>query len=167
MIKLDHVPEGIEGILAVYGRPFDDEGELDKTWYAENTRLFNLPVDLRLSWKPEVYVSRIRTHKLVGDAMIDALAEIAWQYRDRLHIDGLDMLGGTYNYRFKRGGRNLSTHAWGIAIDLNPQIGGLGDVEAARLYPKPIIDAFTKRGFMWGGSWTVPDAMHFQAAAGY
>ena len=57
----------------------------------------------------------------------------------------------------------LSTHAWGIAIDLNNHIAGWLDPDGVQ--PEGIVDAFKKRGFIWGGDWSEQyvDMMHFQA----
>lgn len=72
----------------------------------------------------------------------------------------------TYNYRGKIGGGGLSTHSWGIAIDINPdrnpyQLGNWGAPETD--IPPQIIDIFKKYGFQWGGDWAGQrDAMHFE-----
>ena len=167
MIKLERIPKGLDEILAVYGRPFDDEGELDPGWYARETAVFTLPVTLRLSWNPAQHVTRFRAHRLVGEAMKDAIMSIAAFYGPDFHGLGLDEFGGCFNFRHMRGGHNLSTHAWGIAIDYLPELGKLGSTEDAQNYPQHVREAFEERGFVWGGNWARPDAMHFQAAAGY
>lgn len=72
----------------------------------------------------------------------------------------------TYNYRSKRGGGGLSTHSWGIAIDINPdrnpyQLGNWGDPQTD--IPPNIVDIFRQYGFQWGGDWAGQrDAMHFE-----
>ena len=74
--------------------------------------------------------------------------------------------GGCFNFRAKRSGSKLSTHAWGIAIDLNPEtnaMGGRGDMDLG------IVAAFKSAGFVWGGDWAGKnkDPMHFQFCSGY
>ena len=56
-------------------------------------------------------------------------------------------------------GRNLSRHAWAAAIDINPSANPFG--------AKPNMDArliyvFRRNGFAWGGTWSIPDGMHFE-----
>lgn len=57
------------------------------------------------------------------------------------------------------GARYLSTHAWGMAIDVNAFENGLGR--------KPKLSAgfvkcFTDAGFVWGGHFKRLDGMHFE-----
>jgi len=59
-------------------------------------------------------------------------------------------LGGCFSFRPQPTGTKLSTHSWGIAIDLNPETnaqGTAGDIDSA------IVDIFRKAGFQWGGDW--------------
>lgn len=164
MIKMYDVPCGLEEIKAKYGDP--GAKELNRDWYEAQTMVFELPVPLALSWDPETTVTRIRAHREVGLAMVDAIAEVAWFYRGQ--FTRFNRLGGVFNFRHKRGNSGeLSTHAWGIAIDLNPRLGRLGNTKDAAAYPRQIVQAFKERGFEWGGDWARPDAMHFQAATGY
>jgi hypothetical protein len=54
----------------------------------------------------------------------------------------------------------LSHHSWGIALDLNVQQGNLfGQTphQDARL-----VRVFERWGFVWGGTFIVPDGMHFE-----
>ena len=56
-------------------------------------------------------------------------------------------------------GQNLSWHTCGAAIDLNPtqnRYGSHGHMD------QRIIDAFTRHGFVWGGTFLIPDPMHFE-----
>ena len=90
-----------------------------------------------------------------------------------------------FNYRTVSGSNNLSKHAMGLAVDLNPRynpyihkVGGVESIEpengkeyADRSGDFPYkIDKedlayklFTQAGFTWGGSWkSVKDYQHFQ-----
>ena len=163
MIKMYDIPYGLNEIISKYGDPGKDK--LDRNWYEKNTGIFELPVSLRLSWNPVKETRYIRAHNEVGLAIVDAISEIAWFYGTR--FEKYNHYGGVFNFRKKRGSEELSVHSWGIAIDLNPQLGHLGCQEDAGTYPQPIVDIFKERGFIWGGDWAYPDAMHFQAAEGY
>jgi hypothetical protein len=166
MIALTSVPHGIEEIRALYGDPDrNHDAVLDLDWARASLAVITLPYPMRLSWQPTTYVQRVQCHRLIGPALIDALQEIGAAHPpEYLHAAGLDFWGGCFNFRAARGQDKLSTHSWGIAVDINPQLGGLG--EAPRM-PGFIVEAFINRGFEWGGSWKRPDAMHFQSCTGY
>lgn len=167
MVKLDHVPTGLIEILNHYGNP-DSDGDFvpDKAWVEKNLRRFRLPYPLRLSWNPDQLIRYVLAHRLVGDAMMDALDEIGQVHGGRyLEQNQLNRFGGVYNPRLKRGLGQLSTHTWAIAIDLNPEKAPLGADPSGQ--PGFVVEAFTKRGFMWGGEFKRPDGMHFQACRGY
>ncbi len=80
----------------------------------------------------------------------------------------LNVFGGCYNFRNKRGGKTLSTHAYGGAVDLNPEKNrlrwGADRAQFAGADYVPfwnIVTAFggTPAGHAWGKDW-----MHFQFA---
>lgn len=75
--------------------------------------------------------------------------------------------GGTYNCRPIAGTTKYSLHSYGIAIDLNPSKNPYGKplrTDLPQSFRERIgsIQANGKRCFEWGGSWTTPDAMHFE-----
>jgi D-alanyl-D-alanine carboxypeptidase len=74
--------------------------------------------------------------------------------------------GGCFAFRLQRTGNKLSTHGWGIAIDLNPETnlqGAVGDRDAV------VIEIFRRSGLEWGGDWRgkTRDPMHFQFCTGH
>ena len=78
----------------------------------------------------------------------------------------LTSFGGCFSFRLQRTGTKLSTHSWGIAVDLNPESnvqGTAGDMDPS------IVRIFTQTGFSWGGGWRgrARDPMHFQFCTGY
>jgi hypothetical protein len=78
--------------------------------------------------------------------------------------DAIQPVSGPFAFRNVRDGTQLSMHAFGIAIDINPK-------EYARNqkkhFPSPdIVHIFQDYGFHWGMFWTHPDPMHFQFATG-
>jgi hypothetical protein len=164
MISLADVPNGYDEIVRLYGNPDkNNDGILDPDWYKENIKVFTLPYCVRLSWNTAMCVNRFAAHKLVGDAIVDAMTEI-W---DEIGVEKLqdmdwDMWGGCYNFRPNTNyPTHLSVHSWGAAVDINPLLCPRGVQHCNQ--PEPILEAFSKRGFQWvPGDW-----MHAQAAKGY
>ena len=72
-------------------------------------------------------------------------------------VDG-DDFGGCWAPR-TQGSAALSSHAWGIAVDLNVAGNHYG---AEPTMPREVIEVMADHGFVWGGDWPVPDGMHFE-----
>lgn len=79
--------------------------------------------------------------------------------------------GGGFNWRRISGTDRLSAHSYGIAVDLNADLGGYwrwsgateGQVGAYdNRIPPEVIEAFEAYGFIWGGKWHHFDGMHFE-----
>lgn len=77
--------------------------------------------------------------------------------------------GGTFVPRHisRDPSRPLSSHSWGIAIDLNAEWNGYG---ARPALPgllgsvHDLVPIFAAHGFAWGGHFSTPDGMHFELA---
>ena len=84
-----------------------------------------------------------------------------------------------YNYRFVDGTRSRSLHSYGIAVDLIPRRPGSAHAywrwamntvpnwwripyEKRWMPPEPLVRAFERQGFVWGGKWFYFDTMHFE-----
>jgi peptidoglycan hydrolase-like protein with peptidoglycan-binding domain len=71
-----------------------------------------------------------------------------------------------YNCRATTGGTSWSAHAWGAAVDINPDKNPYSS--KARLItdmPDRFVSAFKRHGFGWGGDWhSVKDPMHMSLA---
>jgi hypothetical protein len=73
-------------------------------------------------------------------------------------------VSGPFVYRNVRGGTRLSTHAFGIGIDIRPNLYPRGQ---NRLYPAlPVVEILRDHGFHWGIFLPTPDPHHFQFATG-
>ena len=126
-----------------------------------------LPYPMRLAWDLDTKVSKMRCHKLAAEPFLkvfnDLLAHYGLKEIERL---GIDLFGGCFNYRKMRGGTSWSTHAWGIAVDLDPARNKLKETAKtarfARLEYQPMIDIFYRHGFVSLGIEKGYDWMHFQ-----
>jgi hypothetical protein len=93
-------------------------------------------------------------------------------------LKGLVEMNG-YNYRYVEGTRSRSFHSYGLAVDLVPRSYGgrhpywmwaMSKVkdwwtvpyERRWMVPLPVVQAFEKEGFVWGGKWLFFDTMHFE-----
>jgi hypothetical protein len=91
---------------------------------------------------------------------------------------GLREMNG-YNFRYVEGTRSRSLHSYGLAVDLIPKsyqgrnaywmwaMNGTPDwwtIPYARrwMLPLPVVEAFERQGFVWGGKWLFFDTMHFE-----
>lgn len=75
------------------------------------------------------------------------------------YVKELKTWDGCFNIRKKRGLTSMSLHSWGIAIDVNAAWNGLGKEP---ILSKGFVKCFTDAGFLWGGTWTRKDGMHFE-----
>jgi hypothetical protein len=73
---------------------------------------------------------------------------------------------GTYNYRKIAGTDRLSTHSYGIAIDINTDYSDYWRWDKSMKYknriPYEVAEVFEKHGFIWGAKWYHYDTMHFE-----
>lgn len=105
-------------------------------------------------------VKVIRCNKLVAASLHRVLEAIA----AGPHADILTRYAGCYNYRVMRGGSSLSCHAWGVAIDLDPDNNGnLTPWPKVATMPFEVIEAFAREGWLSAGAFWGRDGMHFQA----
>lgn len=96
----------------------------------------------------------------------DVNAKFASQFQSL--VDDLEATGyqiksiGGYNYRNIAGTNKLSNHAFGNAIDINPQANPMGRNLVTDM-PTGISAIAARNGFDWGGDWkSKKDAMHFE-----
>jgi hypothetical protein len=74
-------------------------------------------------------------------------------------VNELRTWDGCFNIRRKRGSGTPSLHSWGVAIDVNAAWNGFGKTPKLS---SQFVKCFTSNGFDWGGTWSLPDGMHFQ-----
>lgn len=156
-------PKGLAAINHTYGNPLGYVNN-KKDW--ETIALIEVPLRYELIYaygNSPIY--RIRAHRLVATLIRDCLDSISRAGVDSHRIT----YGGCYSWRAMRGSSKLSTHTWGIAIDIDPinSRRGLKWDGGKRMVPKVVVEIFKSAGFTWGGDFKIPDCMHFQYARGY
>lgn len=75
-----------------------------------------------------------------------------------------DNMSWGYSYRVIAGTNTLSTHAYGIAVDVNVPFnprGTRGNI------PQKFVRIMRRWGFEWGGEWDYSDPMHFEWRLGF
>ena len=111
----------------------------------------------------------VTTRRGVDCQLAAALALIAASGEE--HTSVFRDAGGGFNWRVIAGTDRLSAHSFGVAVDLNPEIGQYwrwtGAAEGAvgtyqNRVPEQIVRAMERYGFIWGGKWHHYDGMHFE-----
>jgi hypothetical protein len=90
-------------------------------------------------------------------------------YKEENYSSYIFPLGGIFNYRTISGTDRLSSHAFGISIDLASKDSfywkwsdyEMGETEIKN-YPYKIVNLFEENMFIWGGKWNHFDIMHFE-----
>ena len=99
-------------LIEFYGEPGDSSKQ----------RFITLPYEMRLAWDTDQRIRRVRCHELVAKSLQEALEDVLDIYGYQEISDlGLDLFGGILSVRKKRGGTTWSMHAWGAAIDIDPE----------------------------------------------
>jgi len=129
--------------------------------------MIDLPYPMRLAWDKKTSVKRLSCHKLIADNLKKVFEDILAHYgHDKIKELGIDLFGGCFNFRAMRDGSEWSKHAFGIAIDLDPERNRLEETSKtarfARLEYKQMIDIFYKNGFISLGREKNYDFMHFE-----
>lgn len=127
----------------------------------------DLPYPMRIAWDRNKKIKRFQCHRLIAQRLINVFNGLLAHYGyDRLVELGIDLYGGCFNYREMRGGTSLSTHSWGIAIDLDPDRNLLHESAKTARFARPeykmMIDIFYQNGFIGLGVEKNFDWMHFQ-----
>lgn len=83
--------------------------------------LLELPYTHRLAWDKTQQIQRYSCHEKVHDSLQRVLTRVFEHYgEDQIAALGLDLFGGCFNKRRKKGGTTWSMHAWGVAVDYDP-----------------------------------------------
>lgn len=150
---------------ALYGNPdANGDGAPDPAWAAKFLTTIVPPYQM---FYGQIPVKRITVNHGCAIQMLAALGAILDHYKTENAIRdvGLHNFSGCYNFRAKRGNpRSLSMHSYACAIDLDAAHNPFRSKKGTM--PQAAVDAFTKQGATWGGTWSPAsrDPMHYQWA---
>jgi hypothetical protein len=122
-------------------------------------------VQIGASWAREHIVieevpilGRVNCHRELIAPLRAAMREL--RERGLEHLVDRSEYGGCWIGRTQGGDQGpLSSHAWGVAVDLNVPGNFLGEDPSQDLR---LVEVMARHGFAWGGDWLVPDGMHFE-----
>ena len=123
---------GLSEIIATFGdiqTYVASNGQLLARWQVDFLERVSLPFPLRLSWDPSRTITRMTCHR----RMTGVFSSVFGSIQERGLQGSITSFGGCFAFRPQRTGSKLSTHSWGIAIDLNPETnlqGAVGDMDA-------------------------------------
>jgi hypothetical protein len=145
-------------LIAFYGQPGKVElGHVIVPWH------------MVFSWDTHHVVPRFAMHVKCIEPMHRILNNI-WQHykqsQDAIEDIGMHLWGGAYNPRTVRGSSRWSVHAFGAAVDFDPDANEMNSRPSnPHKMAQPVIDAFKAEGAFWGGDFRIRhDPMHFQFA---
>lgn len=144
--------------LSFYGNP------AQAGWLHDNTTSVTCPWTLHVGSTPTTH---ILIHKKCAESLTRVLNNI-WDAcgKDYGKIQALryDRYDGSYNFRPMRGGSQMSMHSFACAIDWDAADNAFHSKKHLFTDQSPLVVKFKEEGWVWGGDWTSPDAMHVQAA---
>lgn len=123
-------------------------------------------------WMDDIKITKCWMNKICADSLVRVLTRL-WDANgrdyDKIKAQQLHIFSGAWNIRNMRGGASLSTHAYGLAIDIAAPYNALGKKPGYNKHSftdeSLIVRLFKEEGWTWGGDWQKrPDGMHFQAA---
>jgi hypothetical protein len=130
-----------------------------------------LPKDypMCLAWEPSRTVTRFYCHEKIHDGARRVLVRVLDAYGPaRIRALGLDRFGGCLNVRRMRGGSSWSMHAWGAALDFDPENNQLRWTRTRARFARPEYERWWSlweaEGFVSLGRACDFDWMHVQAA---
>lgn len=131
--------------------------------------MVDLAFPMKIAWDKSQIIRRFRCHAKV-EAPLERIYQQTLAHYGAADITrlGLDIFGGCYNYRPMRGGSNWSMHAFGIAVDHDPENNQLKWNKTKARFAKPEYVAFwnivESEGAVSLGRAKDYDWMHFQFA---
>lgn len=150
-------------LIEVFGdfHPFlNIDGMPSRGWEESILTRINLPSSLPLAWNHTIKVRQIACHKKIAPFLKQALGALLLDQSEVWNT--INDYGGAYAFRLQRNSANkLSSHCWGVAIDLDVGDNPFG--KTPQVHPR-VVEIFRACGFLWGGHFKGyrQDGMHFE-----
>jgi hypothetical protein len=138
-------------LIAKFGNPYEDRLAFERKWMV----LWEVPKEITDAIP--VIPRKIYVNYYLIVALEDTLKELI---ANNLHGE-IRTFDGIFNIRPKRGSAGISTHAWGIAIDLNAK---WNPFRGKVTWSKAFLSIWRNNGWICGADWSPAsiDGMHFQ-----
>lgn len=127
-----------------------------------------------ITWLPRSANQTLRVSRINGlDKRMQAISDDLEKLPAHL-LPYVQQVAGTFTWRVIKGTNRLSTHSFGITMDINTGFSNYWQwdnktTDEARKIPSyinripfEIVAIFEKHGFIWGGKWYHYDTMHFE-----
>ncbi len=127
-----------------------------------------------ITWLPQSANQLLRVSRINGvDKKLQAISDDLEKLPANL-LPYVQQVAGTFTWRLIKGTNRLSTHSFGITMDINTSYSNYWQwdnktTDEARKIPSyinripfEIVAIFEKHGFIWGGKWYHYDTMHFE-----
>jgi hypothetical protein len=138
---------------------------IDPPWPANNITAIIIPVLKGKDYYGKPFHGKVERHKKIAADLEKAFNEVQSQGLGDLILsfDG-SFVPRHQNWDIKK---PLSSHSWGVALDLNRiwnERGHPPAPEGKKGSVIKLVPIFEKYGFTWGGYFSTPDGMHFEYA---
>ena len=130
--------------------------------------LVEFPWKAVAAWDKGIPIKRAKVHRLCAASLLRVFAAIwraAGEDQETIESWGMHLYGGGFEFRPMRGSKRPSSHSWGCAVDFDPVRNRMGSRAPNFASCPRVLDAFNAEGWTWGGDWSNPDGMHWQAAS--
>lgn len=137
-------------LIAKFGNPTIDNVTFERKWMT----LWAVPANIRTAIP--ALPAKIYLNKLIKDKLEETLIALISK---GLHKE-IKTWDGCFNIRKKRGLSTISTHAWGLAVDLNAAWNQLGKPSS---WSKEFVSVWRDLGWECGADWKGrSDPMHYE-----
>ena len=152
-----------------YGNPRNGD-TYSVQWAKENLTGVHCPwvLNMGLNAQGETFHYPIITvHKKCAESLervLNYIWDCVGHSQDKINSLHYHRFDGSFNYRPMRGGTALSMHSYGVALDWDAAENPFHSPKHLYKEGDLIVKAFDSEEWTWGGRWSNPDWMHFQAA---
>lgn len=162
-VRWPAVPSGYSAIVGTFGQPCNSNARANRTYWTTRDDGNSYPLNYHYSLGGYgKYYGGTGSTKRSSNLNNDVRGHIRNNHLVHHVLSGV----WGYNCRYIAGTRKYSTHAWGIAVDINARYEHVGaDHRHCHTVTAPVADVWKKHRWIHGVSFG--DCMHFQYATDY